>query len=52
MEQKRYIVTLKSKDDLESFYNDMECETDIPLLPDDVIRQFVTIVGDMVRHYR
>jgi hypothetical protein len=33
MEQLRYIVTVKSKDDLESFYNDMECENDISSVP-------------------
>jgi len=33
MEQLRYIVTLKSKDDLEAFYHDMECETNISLIP-------------------
>ena len=33
MEQKRYIVTLKSKDDLESFYLDMECESNISSVP-------------------
>ena len=33
MEQLRYIVTLKSKDDLEAFYNDMECENNISSVP-------------------
>jgi hypothetical protein len=33
MEQKRYIVTLKSKDDLEAFYKDMECENNVSSIP-------------------
>jgi hypothetical protein len=33
MEQLRYIVTLKSRDDLEAFYNDMECENNISSVP-------------------
>jgi len=33
MEQLRYIVTLKSKDDLEAFYNDMESENNISSVP-------------------
>ena len=32
MEQLRYIVTLKSKDDLEAFYHDIECENNISLV--------------------
>jgi hypothetical protein len=33
MQQLRYIVTLKSKDDLEIFYNDMECENNVLYVP-------------------
>ena len=33
MEQLKYIVTLKSKDDLEAFYKDMECDNNISCVP-------------------
>lgn len=33
MEQKRYIVTLLSKDDLAEFYHEMECENNMSAIP-------------------